>query len=96
MILFPASYSLSEEITQSIDFSQWKITFPAQSKKGNALDDLGRLEEALAAYNKALEIKPDYAEAYYNMGNALLAKGKAEEDKTKNLCKGVNKKYERT
>ena len=24
------------------------------------------------------------------------AKGKAEEDKTKNLCKGVNKKYERT
>ena len=31
------------------------------------------------AYNKALAIKPDYAEAYYNMGNALKEQGKLEE-----------------
>ena len=28
--------------------------------------DLGRYEEAIASYDKALEIKPDYASAYYN------------------------------
>ena len=34
---------------------------------------------AIEAYNKALAIKPDYAEAYYNMGNALKEQGKLEE-----------------
>ena len=37
---------------------------------GNALQEQGKLEEAIEAYNKALAIKPDYAEAYYNMGIA--------------------------
>lgn len=32
---------------------------------------LGRYEEALAAYDKALEIKPDFHLAWYNRGNAL-------------------------
>ena len=40
---------------------------------GNALKDQGKLEEAIEAYNKALAIKPDYAEAYNNMGLVLLA-----------------------
>ena len=38
-----------------------------------------KLEEAIEAYNKALSIKPDYAEAYNNMGNALKEQGKLEE-----------------
>ena len=33
--------------------------------------DLKRPEEALASYDKALAIKPDYAEALNNRGNAL-------------------------
>ena len=37
------------------------------------------LEEAIEAYNKALSIKPDYADAYNNMGNALKEQGKLEE-----------------
>ena len=32
----------------------------------------GNLEEAIEAYKKAISIKPDYAEAYCNMGNCLL------------------------
>ena len=32
---------------------------------------LKRLEEALASYDKALALKPDYAEALNNRGNAL-------------------------
>jgi 2-polyprenyl-3-methyl-5-hydroxy-6-metoxy-1,4-benzoquinol methylase len=38
---------------------------------GNALKDQGKLAEAIEAYKKALSIKPDYDEAYYNMGIAL-------------------------
>jgi len=46
---------------------------------GVTLQDQGKLEEAIEAYNKSLAIKPDYAEAYYNMGNALKVQGKLEE-----------------
>ena len=38
---------------------------------GVALQGQGRLEEAIEAFNKALSVKPDYAEIYNNMGVAL-------------------------
>ena len=38
---------------------------------GSALKDKGDLEAAIDSYKQALKIKPDYAEAYNNMGNAL-------------------------
>ena len=41
---------------------------------GVALKDQGKLEEAIEAYNKALAIKPDYAEAHTTW--ALLSKTK--------------------
>ena len=46
---------------------------------GNAHREQGKLEEAIEAYNKALAIKPDYAEAYNNMGITLKEQGKLEE-----------------
>jgi len=46
---------------------------------GVALQDQGNLEEAIEAYNKALSIKPDYAETYYNMGITLEEQGNLEE-----------------
>ena len=46
---------------------------------GNALHEQGKLEEVMASYNKALAIKPDYAEVYNNMGIALKEQGKLEE-----------------
>ncbi len=39
---------------------------------------LREFDAAIESYKKALEIKPDYAEAYYNMGNALKNKGNPE------------------
>ena len=33
---------------------------------GNALKEQGKLEKAIEAYNNALSLKPDYAEAYSN------------------------------
>ena len=46
---------------------------------GDALKDQGKLEESVEAYNKALAIKPDYVEAYNNLGNTLKDQGKLEE-----------------
>ena len=42
---------------------------------GVALNEQGKSKEAIAAYNKALSIKPEYAEAYNNMGNAFKDEG---------------------
>jgi len=46
---------------------------------GVAAAQIGQLDQTIFAYNKALAIKPDYAEAYSNMGNALKGQGKLEE-----------------
>ncbi|MFT4572624.1 MAG: hypothetical protein ACI8TX_003188 [Hyphomicrobiaceae bacterium] len=42
---------------------------------GNELGRAGRDEEAVAAYRKALELKPDVARVYVNMGVALTRMG---------------------
>ena len=47
---------------------------------GNVLLDQGALDEgSINAFNKAISIKPEYAEAYDNMGVALKNKGNLEE-----------------
>src|ERR1700688_4724896 len=42
---------------------------PAHANYGLVLPAFGRHEEALASYECALALKPDYAEALYNRGN---------------------------
>ena len=44
---------------------------PRHQQQGNALQEQGKLNEAIEAYNKALSIKPYYAEAWNNVGNAM-------------------------
>ena len=46
---------------------------------GKALSDLGRNEEAIASYDKALAINPDLHEAWYSRGYALYALRRKEE-----------------
>ena len=41
--------------------------------------DLGKLEEAVEAYTKAISLKPDFADANYNMGVVLQEQGKLDE-----------------
>ena len=43
------------------------------------LKDQGKLDEAVACYRRALELKPDYAETHNNLGNALNDRGKLDE-----------------
>jgi protein O-GlcNAc transferase len=45
----------------------------------NATGNTARSNDALAAYNKALALKPDYAEAYQNLGTALRDLDRPEE-----------------
>jgi tetratricopeptide (TPR) repeat protein len=44
-----------------------------------ALLQKGRVDEAIAEHQKALQIKPDYAEAHNNLGNVLFQKGNVDE-----------------
>ena len=44
-----------------------------------ALQEEGRLDEAIGHYERAAAIKPDYAPAYNNMGTALRAKGRLDD-----------------
>jgi len=47
--------------------------------RGNALQQERRFEEAIAAYDLALRLKPDFMEAHNNRGNALKSLGRLEE-----------------
>ena len=42
---------------------------------GIFLDHTGRLDEAVAAYRKAIALKPDYAESHCNLGSRSSTKG---------------------
>ncbi len=53
--------------------------FRVFSNYGIILKDLGKLKEAELSTRKAIDIKPDFAYAYYNLGNILSDLGKLEE-----------------
>jgi len=38
--------------------------------------DQGQLDQALASYQRAVALKPDYAAGYSNLGSALVAQGR--------------------
>ena len=44
----------------------------AWCERATALCDSGRYEEALQAYDKALELNPDDSMTWYNKGNVLF------------------------
>ena len=46
----------------------------AHNNRGSAYDDLEKADAALADYNRALQLDPKYAEAYYNRSFALQKK----------------------
>jgi len=49
------------------------------SNLGNALMDMGKLTEAIASYQQALIIKPNFPEALYNLGDTFRDQGKLAE-----------------
>jgi tetratricopeptide (TPR) repeat protein len=51
----------------------------AHAQKGVVLARLGRDEEALAAYSKALELQADFGDVLFNLGNLLRQLGRHED-----------------
>ena len=58
---------------------QARLRQGAQQSRGSPCRKLGRIQEAIAHYEQALRIKPDYAEAHNNLGIALAQTGKIED-----------------
>ena len=53
--------------------------FLAHNNFGNDFLQKGQVDDAIAHFRKAVEIRPDFALAHYNLGNALLQKGQVAE-----------------
>ena len=51
----------------------------AHSNLGTVLHELGKAEEAVECFRRALANKSDFATAHYNLGNVLLHLGCADE-----------------
>jgi len=71
----------SNQIQQALDFiDTLSKDYPDESLllniRGAGYAGLGQLDIAVQNYKKALSIKPDYAKAHYNLGNALQELGK--------------------
>jgi protein O-GlcNAc transferase len=66
-----------ERINRAIDLSPNAPLF--HTNLGKALQQEGRLAEAVAAHQRALQIDPHYADAYSNLGNTLNRQGKTAE-----------------
>ena len=47
----------------------------AYNNRGNAYSDFGNYKQAIEDYGRVIEIKPGYAEAYYNRGFIYLKQG---------------------
>jgi tetratricopeptide (TPR) repeat protein len=48
------------------EFISRNETSIAWSNKGAALDDLNKYDEAIQAYDKVIEVDPNYSDAWYN------------------------------
>ncbi len=60
-------------MSKAIDIDGTNAIF--YNNRANAFKELSRLSEASADYEKAIKLKPDYAEAFYNQGNVLQELG---------------------
>ena len=58
---------------------QYPEAFAVWNLMGASAAQIGQLDQAIFAFKRVLGIKPDNAEAYSNLGNALKKQGKLEE-----------------
>ena len=68
--VFNETQKLTKRYTQSL--SLWNLM-------GASAAQIGQLDDAILAFQKAISIKPDYADAYNNIGNVLKEQGNLKE-----------------
>ena len=61
-----------------LKWTETEVAIHAFFSMGNLLSEGGWVREAISAYDMALRLKPDYAEAYYNRGTAKMLIGEYE------------------
>jgi tetratricopeptide (TPR) repeat protein len=74
-----ASYWQNSESLWTRTLACTSDNYTAHNYLGYYLFQKGRVDEAIVHFQKAVQIKPDYAEACYNLGNALLQNGRVDE-----------------
>ena len=76
-LAFHLAFSPSPQWTESLRFAEAALAAQPSPYMydfvGIALSSLGRHDEAITAYHKAIELKPDYLSAHINLGNSLRA-----------------------
>ena len=78
LLLRYSDYKAAEEtLTKAIGYD--KNNFEAYYYRGCAKVNAMKYDEAIADFEKAIEIKPDYADAYFNLGRTYYLKN--DEDK---------------
>lgn len=71
---------LAEVIEQATPLTkQYPKAFIVWNILGTAAAQTGKLEKAINSFEKAISLKPNYAEAHNNFGNALKEQGRLEE-----------------
>ncbi len=76
---FQTSYWLNSETLWRHTVDVTSRNYIAHNNLGGTLLERGQLNEAIAHYRRALEIKPDVAQVQSNLGNALVREGNVEE-----------------
>ena len=71
-------FSVVVELAQDITY-QYPEIIDVWNILGASAAQIGRLDKSIEAYMMAISLKPDYAEAYYNMASALKNQGKLEQ-----------------
>jgi len=86
IIMVFSAWTYERNTIWSNDAALWGDTVRKSPQKGrphnnlgNALKRQGKIEEAIAHFNRALQINPGYAKAHNNLGTALATQGKTEE-----------------
>jgi len=73
------SYWRNSEVLWTHTLACTSDNYIAHYNLGDALVKMGRRDEAIAQYQKTLQITPNYAEAHDNLGSVLLQKGRVDE-----------------
>jgi Flp pilus assembly protein TadD len=86
VLLIFSSLTYARNKVWQTDLSLWQDSVAKSLKRarphynlGVALQDSGRLDEAISHYSATLRIKPGYVQAHNNLGNAMLDQGHAED-----------------